>query len=301
MSEDYGQDGQDAPGPAPRLARAALALYPPAWRARYGMEVLAVLDDTGGGLAAAASLAWQALPAWVWPPRHLHDRPGRMRASLATVLLAWAALAGLGLVFAQLTQLQGFRPPGYPAVGWSYAVFDAGLAASGLILAAGALPLWLLMLRRARRQHSARDVACLLAPVLVPAAYLAGLAVTAWLARPAQGAGPGWFAVLALAGFAAAALAAGGPGVALRRLRPRGPAVRLAVVSAPAAAATMIMAAAASVIAGAGLSLGAPGFAGYHRPGPIVIYSVLVAAAGLVAAVSAGRGARAALAGPRGR
>ena len=59
----------------PPLARAALALYPPSWRARYGDEVLALLDDSGGGPAAVASLAWHALPAWFCPPRHLHDRP----------------------------------------------------------------------------------------------------------------------------------------------------------------------------------------------------------------------------------
>ncbi len=59
----------------PLLARAALALYPPSWRARYRNEVLALLHESGGGLRAAASLAWRALPAWIWPPAHLHDRP----------------------------------------------------------------------------------------------------------------------------------------------------------------------------------------------------------------------------------
>ena len=93
-----------APPRATLLTRAALALYPPSWRARYGDEVRALLDDSGGGLAAAASVAWRAGPAWVWPPRHLHDRPGRMQASLATALMAWSMLIGLGLVFAQLTR-----------------------------------------------------------------------------------------------------------------------------------------------------------------------------------------------------
>src|SRR5206468_3349416 len=64
-----------APPSAAPLARAALALYPPAWRARYGDEMLALLDDSHAGLAAVASMAWRALPAWIWPPRHLHARP----------------------------------------------------------------------------------------------------------------------------------------------------------------------------------------------------------------------------------
>jgi hypothetical protein len=102
-----GMRASAGPASAAPLARAALALYPPSWRARYGDEVRALLDDSGGGLAAVASVAWRALPAWIWPPRHLHDRPARMRSSLATALLSWSMLAGLGLVFAQLTQLQG--------------------------------------------------------------------------------------------------------------------------------------------------------------------------------------------------
>ena len=93
------------------LARAALALYPAAWRARYGDEVRALLDDSGAGPRAIASLAWRALPAWIWPPRHLYGRQARMRASLATVLVAWTALTGLALVFAQLTQAQGLGRP----------------------------------------------------------------------------------------------------------------------------------------------------------------------------------------------
>ena len=59
-------------GPAPSAtlpARAALALYPPSWRARYGDEVRALLDESGGGARAVASLAWRALPAWIWPAR----------------------------------------------------------------------------------------------------------------------------------------------------------------------------------------------------------------------------------------
>jgi hypothetical protein len=125
-----------------------VALYPPAWRARYRQEALELLCDLGYGAPAAASMAWRAVPAWLWPPRHLHDQAGRMRASLATTLVAWSMLAGLGLVFEQLTQQQPILPPGHAVIGWSYAVFDAAFVLSGLTLAAGGLPLWLLMLRR---------------------------------------------------------------------------------------------------------------------------------------------------------
>jgi hypothetical protein len=282
----------------PTLTRAALALYPPSWRARYGAEVLALLDDSGGGPAAAASLAWHALPAWFYPPRHLHDRPARMRASLATALVSGSMLTGLGLVFAQLTQLQGFAPAALPQVRWAYAVFDVTLATSALIAGLGGLPLWLLMLRRAWREQRTRNTVYLLLPVLVPVAYLGGLIVTTRLAGGASGISQGWFGVITLAGFAAAATAAAGPGVALRRLQPRGPALRLAATAAGVSAGLMAVAAVAIVVAVTSLDLWARQFVGYHDSTLSGIYLALVVAAAAVTTVSATRGTRAALAHP---
>ncbi len=279
-------------------ARAALALYPPSWRARYGEEVLAYLDESGGGPAAVASLAWRALPAWFCPPRHLHDRPARMRASLATALMSWSMLAGLGLVFAQLTQLQGITVPGHLQVRWAYVVFDVTLAASALIAGLGGLPLWLLMLRRARREQRTRDMVYLLLPVLAPVAYLAGLVVTVRMVGSANGVSQGWFGVVTAAGFAAAATAAAGPGLALRRLQPRGPALRLAAAAAGVSAAVMAVAAVAIVVAVTSLNLWARQFAGYHDGTLSGIYLALVVAAATVTTVSAARGTRAALAQP---
>jgi hypothetical protein len=282
----------------PPLARAALALYPPAWRARYGDEVLALLDDSGGGPAAVASLAWHALPAWFCPPRHLHDRPARMRASLATALMSWSMLTGLGLVFAQLTQLQGLAPAAAPQIGWAYAVFDVTLVISALIAGLGGLPLWLLMLRRAWPEQRTRDTVYLLLPVIAPVTYLAGLIVTARLVGGASGVSPGWFGVITLAGFAAAATAAAGPGLALRRLQPRGPALRLAATAAGVSAGVMAVAAVAIVIAVTSLDLWARQFAGYHDGTLSGIYLALVVATATVTTVSATRGTRAALAHP---
>jgi MFS family permease len=276
------------------LARAALALYPAAWRARYGDEVRALLDDSGAGPRAIASLAWQALPAWIWPPRHLYDRPARMRASLATTLAAWTALTGLGLVFTQLTQAQGFRPASHPVVQWSYWVFDGAVLVSVLAVAAGGLPLWLLMMRSARREHRPRDIAYLLSPIIAPAMYLAALSVAVRLIGPVHGVGPWWFLAFVVLGFAAGGMSAAGPGLALRRLRPRGPAVRLAARAAGVAAAAMSLAGAASIAAAAGLYSWAPQYAGYHQGWPLGIYLPMVLLAAVVATVSAARGVRAA-------
>ena len=276
------------------LARAALSLYPAAWQARYGDEVRTLLDDSGSDLRTVVSLVWQAMPAWVWPPRHLHDRPARMRASLATVLAAWTGLTGLALVFAQLTQAQGLRPPGHPIVQWSYWIFDGALAISVLALAGGALPLWLLMMRRARREHRPREMAYLLSPVIVPVVYLAAVIVIARLVRHADGIGPWWFLAVVVLGFAAGGVFAAGPGLALRSLRPRGPAVSLATSAAGVAAAAISLAGAASIVAAVGLYLWAPQYAGYHEGWPLGIYLPTVLLAAAVATVSAARGIRAA-------
>jgi len=284
------------PAATPPLTRAVLALYPPSWRARYGDEVLALLEDSGGGPAAVASLAWRALPAWFCPP--LRDRPARMRASLATALMAWSMLAGLGLVFAQLTQLQGLSAPGHPELRWSYAVFDVSFAASALVAGLGGLPLWLVMLRRARREQWTRDTVYLLLPLLAPVAYLGALIVTARLVGGANGVSQGWFGVVTLAGFAAAATAAAGPGLALRRLQPRGPALRLAATAAGVSAAVMAVAAVAIVVTVTSLNLWARQFAGYHDGTLSGIYLALVVTAAAVTTVNAARGTRAALAQP---
>jgi hypothetical protein len=121
--------------------------------ARYGDEVRALLEDSGAGLRAAVSLAWHAVPAWAWPARHLHDRPGRMRASLAAAGMTWALLAGLAAVFIQLAQAQGSSQAltlaRHPVIQWSYWVFDGAVIISVLAVAAGGVPLWLRMLRDA--------------------------------------------------------------------------------------------------------------------------------------------------------
>jgi hypothetical protein len=279
-----------------RLARAALRLYPRDWRARYGEEIDVLLDDTGGGLRAALSLAWHAVPAWIWPPEHLHDRDGRLRAALGGVLGAWSALVGISLVFVQLTQFQGFRPAGHPIIIWCYHLIDACVAVSALSAAAGGVPLWLLMLRRARREHRPRETFCLLLPVLAPGGYMAAIILTSRLVSHPNGFSGLMFLGVTIAGFAAAAVACAGPILAMARLRPRGPAVDFAARCAGVAAASIVAAAVASGIALVGLSLWARDFAAYHQAAQVGGYLAVVAVGIVVAAASATRGLRAALA-----
>lgn len=280
------------------MASLALMLYPPAWRERYGDEVRALLEETGTGPATLASLAVRAMPAWLNPPRHLHDRESRMRASVGTVLLAWAALTGAGAVFVQLTQLQGFRAPGHPLVQWCYLVFDAALAVSVLTTAAGGVPLWLQMIRLARRQRRRRELGWLSMALLVPAGYLAAALIALTVVHDPEASGSWWFAGFAILGFGAAGLAAAGPAVALKRLAPAGPAVALAAAAAGVAAATVALAGLASAIAAAGLCLWTTSFAGYRHADLAWVYLLIVVTIAATATISAGRGVRATFAMP---
>jgi hypothetical protein len=279
-------------GPGP-LAILALMLYPPAWRERYGDEVRAFLEEAGSGPATVASLAMRAVPAWVNPPRHLHDRESRMRASVGTVLVAWTALTGTGAVFVQLTQLQGFRAPGHPLVQWCYLIFDAALAVSVLTAAAGGVPLWLQMIRLARRQRRRRELAWLSTAVLVPAGYMTAALTALTVVHDPEASGSWWFAGFTILGFGAAGLAAAGPAVALKRLAPAGPAVALAAAASGVAAAAVALAGLASAIAAAGLCLWATSFAGYHHADLAWLYLLLVVPVAAAATISGGRGVRA--------
>ena len=295
---NHDQPGHDQPGhdqpSRTYLARLALALYPPSWRDRYADEVRVLLDDSGAGPAAIASLAWRALPAWMGPSAQLGDRPARIRSHLSTGLMAWSMLTGLGLVFAQLTELQSYRLAGHPLIGWSYAVFDVALLVSALTAGLGGLPLWLLMLRQARRDMRPGVIVCLLAPILAPAAWLAGAIMVSRLFGGPGGVSVAWFAVVAAAGFVLATAAATGPVLAMRGLRPRGPALHLAAKAGGVAAALMAVAAVAILVALTGLVLWVPGFPGHHHPAWPGVFLVLAAVAATVTVVSGTRGARAA-------
>ncbi|HEX3922371.1 MAG TPA: hypothetical protein VHY31_08795 [Streptosporangiaceae bacterium] len=297
------------------VACGSLHLYPAAWRARYGDEVRALIEDSGADLRTIASLAWQAMLARIWPPRHLYDPPARMRASLATVAVTWTVLVGLAAVFASFTQAQpwllhNLTGPRHLVIQWSYWVLDAAVGASLLAVAAGGLPLWLRMLRRARRQRRRREIAWLLGPAVVPVVYLGVASVILSLGRspglvPIQppfvrtttsfinlandNVGPWWLMAL---GFAAGLLAAAGPGLALQSLRPGGPGVTLAARAAGLAVAAMGLAGAASIVAA--VALHTWGLAPYRQSGPFAVYLLLFLAAIAAAATSATRGIRAA-------
>jgi hypothetical protein len=300
------------------LMRLAARLLPRSARREWLKEAASILFEAPVGARRAIGRSYLAAApqvitvAWAGAlTGHRYDPPGRMRASLATVLAAWTVLAGLAAVFASFTQtqpwlLQDLSGPRHLVIQWSYWVFDAAAGASLLAVAAGGLPLWLVMLRQARHQRHWRATAWLLAPAVVPVVYLGvASAVLGPRAAPIQPPfasaplsfaglanhyiGPWWLMVL---GFAAGLMAAAGPGLALHRLRPSGPGVAVAARAAGLAIAAMGLAGAASIVAAAGLH--AWGVAPYRQGWPFAVFLLLFLTAVAVAGASAARGIRAA-------
>ena len=312
-------DRQDRPGVLMRLA--ATLMPRPAGRAWLGEASSILREAPAGARHAIASSYLAAAPqviAVAWAVKLSGSRcdpPGRKRASLTAVLAAWTVLAGLAAVFASFTEAQPWlgqdlTGPRQVVVQWSYWVFDAAAGVSLLAVAAGGLPLWLVMLRQACRLRRRRETAWLLAPAVVPLVYLGIAGVILGRLRPhgvasiqpslahaapslagvaGNNIGPWWLMVL---GFAAATAAAAGPGLALHSLRPAGRSVTLAARAAGLAVAAMGLAGAASIVAAAGLH--GQGIAPYQQGWPFAVYLLLFVAVLTVAGASAARGIRAA-------
>jgi hypothetical protein len=142
-----------------RLARLALALYPLAYRRRYGEEMEALLEDGGATPAAVGDLLRGALRA------HLRPEPGvaaavgredRLRLGLSSVLLCWVVFSVAGLGLYKTTEDHGFT-----VAADNHGLLDAAhlaiqilalVSAAGVVL--GAAPLVVIALRQARDRRA---------------------------------------------------------------------------------------------------------------------------------------------------
>lgn len=277
-------------------ARTLVALYPPAWRERYGEEFASLLEDTGVHLRQVLDVLPAAASAWIRPAAHLHDRAARMRASITTTLFAWVALAAGAVVFGQL---HDDPAPGAPAGGGLRALYVACAAASASVLVLGGMPLAGAVVRASRRRI--RTVTALGVPAVAAAGFLAVAAAVTRLVphspRPGVGIGTTWFLALAAVGCAAALAAATGPASALRRTPVAGR--QLVVASAAGAGAIVLMGcAAASGLAAVVVPVATKPSMPGDLPTPLLGYGAGMALTVLVAATSCVRGLRAAASNP---
>ncbi|AEW98410.1 hypothetical protein [Streptantibioticus cattleyicolor] len=241
--------------PAPTLAtRALVALYPPAWRARYATEFAALLADTPVGARTVADVAAGAAGAWARPAAHLHDRPARLRTTAAVVLCGWTALAAGTVLFTKVTGDGALllADPAHPGASRWYDVATLAASGSAAVMAAGGLPLAAAMLRASRRtpQHG-RTVRLLAVPVVAALLFLAlARAVTALAApaaRPGDGIGTGWFLALAAGGLVVGAACAAGPASALTHSHPDPRSLTHAMIAGALATALMAIATASAL------------------------------------------------------
>ncbi len=281
-----------------RLERLALRSYPPSFRARYGAEMAALIEDLPRTARATADLFAGAARAWVRPgfpgPSALTQR---LQASAATTWVAWSAAF---FVPPAMTKALLDPPPNGLAAGVRPLLnVAAGLVVVGWLCAlAGALAIVVKTLVPALRSHRSRPLRPLLAALILGVAD--GAAMMAWIARShghAERLAHPQHADLAtvipiLIGFAAFLIALGtGPAMTLPRLDSRLAPLRIAAVMAfPVALCLAVSTALCAVAAVASASPGAQLF------GSGVIPAVLLAFAGgasLIALVSSTKGVRA--------
>ncbi len=281
-----------------RLARLALRSYPPSFRARYGEELAALVEDMPASRHTAVDLFVGAGRAWLRPTFVGEGAPQlRLQASAATTWVAWCA--GF-LVVPAMTKALLDPPPNGPA-GGVRGLLDAGtalLVVGWLCALAGAAPLVLravLPAWRARNWRALRPLIPALLLGIVEAAGSLTWVVTSGghaeqLAHPSSPYLPAVIPLL-IGGAAFIAALSIGPATTLRRLG-----VSSAQLKAPAMLAIPV----ALTLAGlttccllAALASAAPGAQLFGNNIPVVLALVVAVLSSVVALVSSTRGLRA--------
>jgi hypothetical protein len=276
-----------------RLGALLLALYPEAWRERYGEEVRALLEDDPPRVRGLASLLAGAA--------HAHARPegwgaqatprDRLRLALCGLFGCWIGISLAGASFQKETEDHGYATAA--AHHWllaaSHDAVIAGAVLGAAALAVGGLPLVWLALRRAA---STRDLR-LAGSLALPAAALLGFAaVTVALVALAPGdiagrALPTQLAILVpwwTAGLALAFACALAPRMVLRRAPPPVGRLRRSAYAGPLLVAAMALIAAGMLAYDVALAVVAPTLFS-ESGGPVWPATGLVLAAGVAMAV----------------
>jgi hypothetical protein len=276
-----------------RLARLTLALYPLAYRRRYGEEMVALIEDSASSPAVVFDLMRGAVRAHLRPEPALARQVGRderLRLGVSSVLLCWVLFTLAGLAFYKTTEGSALEGGGgAPGLlgGLHLAIqILAGLGSAAVVL--GAAPLILIALRQGARRPELRSLTRL-ACACVVAFSLASAALV--LVAKANAGPPAGVAVLV---FAAWSLVALGCGIGCAHAARRG----LFAVTAPrrvlllsGACATVVVAAMVGIALLTAaylvdLTAAAPRLAGESN-GPLGLVSVAASLAVLLAAMVA--------------
>lgn len=204
----------------PAIASRLIRLYPAGWRARYGDELAALLEEYPPSLLSVWDVLLGALDARIAPldtnGRILHML-NQSRRSVITVFCAYIAFVLVGASFNQMIEddlktLNG----AHPSLAAAYYVVFASALVSLLAVLAGGLPIAFAVVRRALAEGR-RDIPLLFAvPPIALAIWLGWTWITLNVIAPANvGAAARntpvhivfvlWVAVLALAALASTA------------------------------------------------------------------------------------------------
>ena len=293
-----------------RLARLALAIYPPAYRRRYGAEMEALLEDQGPSPAAVIDLLRGAARAHLRPEPGLAAELGpddRLKLGLGRTLLAWVVFSIAGLALYKTTEGNSFTSArdAHGLLGAAHLAIQVLALVATAAVVAGAAPLVAAALRQARSRPAARRASFLAAGCVA----VFGLATAALVAFAHAGSAPGdALDAVILTLWTGLALACGIGCVVAARLGllaiavPRG-VLRFSAGCAVVVVLGMVGIAVATAVYLAALAHDAPGLAGQGN-GPLGTLSVgasLGVQLAVMVAVSVSAGAAAQRARPRHR
>ena len=228
------------------MRRALLALYPQAWRRRYGDELAALLEDDPPGPRATVDLVRGALMA------HLHPLPGLTPAEGASnavlgPLACFICFCFVGGGFAKATEDAPFRraTQTHSVIGATHGVVEFAAFAAAVCLMLAAVPLAWRAVHAARQSGDRRLRRLVAMPPLALGAVAATLGLLALVFRD-HSHSPGVSGWLALAIVAATSLGAGAvcwaaPRAIMRRLAWDAQDLKLPVVAMAGVCACMLV------------------------------------------------------------
>ncbi len=189
MDDVNGIDGSGAPAPEQRFQK-QLRWYPAAWRARYGSELAALLEDTHGDRPLARPERWALARAGLaerarvaWSDAHWSNRADRVRDAAGLVLWGWACTIVGGIAFAKVAEHWESAVPveqhTVPAA--AYGAVTVAAATGALVIAVAvalSLPAFLRFVRTGR--WSSIRVPVAIAIMCTFCTLVGGAALAAW-------------------------------------------------------------------------------------------------------------------------
>ncbi len=275
------------------LGRPLIALYPQAWRRRYGEEMRALLEDDPPGARGLASLLLGAADAHLRPRSSWSAKTSpleRIRLSISGMFCCWIALAVVGAGFQKETEDPAFFAAGHahPLLAMAHDAVVTGAALGALAIAAGGLPLLWQALGQARARRERRLIGLLVLPLAAIGAF-AGLTWLLLALAPASSAPAGAAPDLGLivpwwiGGLACAISCAVAPRLVLRRVSLGMRSLERAALAGLLLAAAMILITLALVAYDLALVLQAPALSA-QSGGPISASTGAILAAGALIA-----------------